>query len=55
MMNSVANDILELLPLFYLGDFWAADWLGCIVTNNPGFKALAISGTFCLTYVSRVT
>lgn len=49
------NDELHgALPLFYLGDFGAGGWLGCIVTNSPGFKALAISSTFCLTYASSV-
>lgn len=44
-MNSVANDILEPLPLFYLGNFGQeTGW----VTNSPGFKVLAISGTFYL-------
>jgi hypothetical protein len=41
---------MEPLPLFYLGDFGAGDWLGCRVTDSPGFKVLVISGTFCLTY-----
>lgn len=46
-MNSVANDILPLVR-----GFLAGDWLGCVVTNSTGFKALAISGALRMTYVS---